>query len=114
MDPNNLDPQDSASNSTSQLRAKGDQLARDLDDLISQLPSLTGEAVDAAKQKFLAKAERGSNALQSLTANACERMEHAQECAKDYVHREPVRALGMAAGIGFLLGALLCRPHYRD
>ncbi|QWE97505.1 DUF883 C-terminal domain-containing protein [Cupriavidus sp. EM10] len=32
----------------------------------------------------------------------------------EYTHREPIKALGMALGIGVLLGALLCRPgrHY--
>lgn len=114
MDPNNLDPQNSASEATSQLRASTDHLARDLDDLLTQLPNLTGEALDAAKKTFLAKAERGSSALHSLKENACHRMEHAQECARDYVHREPVRALGMAMGVGLLLGALICRPHGRD
>lgn len=116
MDPNDIDPlaaDNAASRSTAQLRASTDQLARDLDDLLSQLPSLTGEAMEAAKKTFLAKAERGSSALHSLKENACHRMENAQECARDYVHREPVRALGMAVGVGVLLGALMCRPHGR-
>lgn len=117
MDPNDLNPTDaeaSASAAKSNLRASTDQLARDLDDLLSQLPSLTGEAVSAAKKTFLAKAERGSSALHSLKSSASDRMSHAQECVTEYVHREPMRALGMALGVGMLLGAVLCRPHWRD
>lgn len=117
MDPNDINPNDpaaSASVAKSNLRASTDQLAKDLDDLLAQLPSLTGEAVEAAKRSFLAKAEQGSSRLQAMKETACHRMEHAQECVNDYVHQQPMRALGMALGVGVLLGAVLCRPHGRD
>ncbi|SDD88457.1 Membrane-anchored ribosome-binding protein, inhibits growth in stationary phase, ElaB/YqjD/DUF883 family [Cupriavidus sp. YR651] len=117
MDPNDPNPEDkdaAAAAARSNLRADADQLAKDLDDLLAQLPSLTGEAVSTAKKTFLAKAERGSDTLASIKSSVCHSMEQCQECVTEYVHKEPMRALGMALGLGVLLGALLCRPGRRS
>lgn len=114
LDTNNTNP----SNAQQKLQADSKQLARDLDDLLSQLPNLTGEAIETAKQTFLAKASQGSDKLSSIKASVTDSMSRGQECVTDYTHREPIKALGMALGIGVLLGALMCRPtrggHYDD
>ncbi|CAG2141211.1 hypothetical protein D3C87_1787990 [compost metagenome] len=113
MDPNNLNPQNSsadASAARANLRADTNQLAKDLDDLLSQLPNLTGEAVEAAKKTFLSKAERGSQALDSIKSTVSHNWQQGQECVTEYVNKQPMRAIGMALGIGVLLGAVLCRP----
>ncbi|WP_172966145.1 DUF883 family protein [Cupriavidus pauculus] len=109
-DPNNINPP------TSQQKLQSDtrQLAQDLDDLLAQLPNLTGEAIQAAKEKFLSKAAQGSDKLASIKASVTDSMSRGQECVTDYTHKEPMKALGMALGVGVLLGALLCRPTHRS
>ncbi|QWE97504.1 hypothetical protein [Cupriavidus sp. EM10] len=54
-DPTDANP----SNTQQKLQSDSRQLARDLDDLLAQLPNLTGEAIETAKQTFLAKAAQG-------------------------------------------------------
>lgn len=109
-DPTDTNP----SNAQQKLQADSRQLARDLDDLLAQLPNLTGEAIETAKQTFLTKAAQGSDKLASIKASVTDSVSRGQECVTEYTHREPIKALGMALGIGVLLGALLCRPgrHY--
>lgn len=112
-DPNNIYPQ----SAPQKLQADTRQLAQDLDDLLTQLPNLTGEAIQSAKQKFLDKAAQGSDKLASIKAQVTDGVSRGQECVTEYTHREPIKALGMALGVGVLLGALLCRPsrsHYDD
>ena len=105
------DPNDSdTSNAQQKLQADTRQLAKDLDDLLAQLPNLTGEAIASAKQTFLTKAAQGSDKLASIKAQVSDSVSRGQECVTEYTHREPIKALGMALGIGILLGALLCRP----
>lgn len=106
LDPNDINP----TNPQQKLQADTRQLAKDLDDLLAQLPNLTGEAIEAAKQTFLAKAAQGSDKLASIKASVSDSMSRGQECVTQYTHREPIKALGMALGLGVLLGALLCRP----
>ncbi|KAI3593751.1 hypothetical protein D9X30_1478 [Cupriavidus sp. U2] len=106
-----FDPNDTNVSSNQQkLQADTRQLAKDLDDLLAQLPNLTGEAIETAKQTFLAKAAQGTDKLASIKASVSDSVSRGQECVTDYTHREPIKALGMALGIGVLLGALLCRP----
>jgi len=114
FDPNDINAsstqQNNASNAQQKLQADTRQLAKDLDDLLAQLPNLTGEAIETAKQTFLSKAAQGSDKLASIKASVSDSVSRGQECVTDYTHREPIKALGMALGVGVLLGALLCRP----
>ncbi|GJG94928.1 YqjD family protein [Cupriavidus pauculus] len=115
LDPNNINPP----TPQQKLQADTRQLAQDLDDLLTQLPNLTGEAIQSAKQKFLNKASQGSDKLAAIKAQVTDGVSRGQECVTEYTHREPIKALGMALGVGVLLGALLCRPsrhggHYDD
>ncbi|RZT36752.1 DUF883 family protein [Cupriavidus agavae] len=110
-DPNDINP----AGAQQRLRADSRQLAQDLDDLLAKLPTLTGDAIESAKQTFLSKASQGSDKLASIKHSVTDSYARGQECVTEYVHEQPVRAVGMALGIGFLLGALLCRPgrsHY--
>lgn len=118
MEPNNINPGYSGSEADaaaarSTLRADTNQLARDLDDLLAQLPNLTGEAIDAAKKTFLSKAQRGSHTLESFKSSVSHNWQSGQECVTEYVNKQPMQALGVALGVGVLLGALLCRPGRR-
>ncbi|GAA0836190.1 MAG: DUF883 domain-containing protein [Cupriavidus sp.] len=108
-DPNNINPHDA------QQRLKSDtrQLAQDLDDLLAQLPNLTGDAIESAKQAFLSKAASGQDKLASIKTSVADSVSRGQECVTEYVHQQPMRSLGMALGLGVVLGALLCRPSSR-
>lgn len=108
-DPNSSNPSDAQQ----RLRADTRQMAQDLDDLLAQLPNLTGDAIASAKQAFLSKAATGTDKLASIKSSVSDSMSRGQECVTEYVHKEPMRAMGMALGLGVLLGALLCRPTGR-
>lgn len=106
---NNPQPNDAKQ----RLRDDTRQLAQDLDDLLAKLPNLTGDAIESAKQAFLSKAASGSDKLASIKSSVSDGMARGQECVTEYVHQQPIRAMGMALGIGVLLGAVLCHPSRR-
>ncbi|WP_354684663.1 hypothetical protein [Cupriavidus necator] len=103
-------------------------LARALDRLMDRLPSLSGESLEQAKAEFLEQAAKSSNAAAELAARSADvarrvtgrvknEWETGRERAETMVHANPIRALGVALGIGVVLGARLfggAHRHSRD
>jgi ElaB/YqjD/DUF883 family membrane-anchored ribosome-binding protein len=93
-------------------RATTDKLMKDLrvvvgdaEDLLKATASQTGEHVQEVRAKA-EKSLRGANArLQELSASA---RDQAREL-NDQVHDHPWSAIGVAAGVGVVVGFLLAR-----
>lgn len=71
------------------------------DELESQLESISA-GVEA-------NAEKGRNAWADFKANAEERCREAAEGANSYVRKKPWQVIGVAAGVGLILGLLCSR-----
>jgi ElaB/YqjD/DUF883 family membrane-anchored ribosome-binding protein len=93
-----------------------DQLMKDLrlvmmdaEALLKATAGQAGESVSEAR----AKAEQSIHAAREALAGAGdEALEHTREAiasADEYVHRNPWAAVGVAAGIGLVVGLLLSR-----
>lgn len=112
----------SARSSTSQ------DLARELDRLIDRLPTLSGDNLEQAKAEFVELAAKSGSAATEIAAKSADvarrvkgrvksEWETGLERTESFVHANPVRALGMALGIGVVLGARLfggSHRHHRD
>ena len=93
-----------------------EKLAQDLKIVISDAEELLRATASQAGEKVAVARERIQASLASakVKLNDAERaaMEKAKEAAKvtdEYVHEHPWRAVGIAAGAGFVLGLLIGR-----
>lgn len=84
-------------------------LITDIEDLVKQATSLTGEELTAAKAKL---AERLAAARASMTQMGDSVATQARTTAaatNEYVHEQPWKAIGVGATLGLLLGFALAR-----
>ncbi|MBZ8118931.1 DUF883 family protein [Roseovarius sp. LXJ103] len=77
-----------------------------LTETIADMGKAKGEALsDAAARKAARAQEKGADAVEYAT----ERAQAAQSQANAFVHNQPAAALGIAAGLGFLIGMISTR-----
>jgi ElaB/YqjD/DUF883 family membrane-anchored ribosome-binding protein len=93
-----------------------DRLVDDLKSLISDAEELlrattnqAGEAVAAARQKIERSLIEGKKALSDAEQVVIQRSKEAADIADDYVRENPWSAIGIAAGVGLLVGLLMRR-----
>ena len=81
----------------------------DCETLLKDAQGLTGEAAMVARNEFAKRVELAREQLQTFTDVAGEHATQARTAAEDYIRSEPLKALGIAAGIGALVGILIAR-----
>lgn len=84
-------------------------LKADLDDLIARVPSLSEVDLNAAKEKLLEQFAVAKKSVSQATLGAREKLNHGVETAGGYVKDRPLQSVGLAAGIGILIGMLIAR-----
>ncbi|MGO4305773.1 DUF883 family protein [Cupriavidus sp. RAF12] len=103
--------------SASMEKTASQALSDALDKLLERLPGLVGEDRTKAKKEFLEFAAKSHSRPMELVAKSAEvakrvtggvkqEWEAGRERADSYVHANPFRAVGIAVGIGVLLGAI--------
>lgn len=93
----------------SQLLDDFNKVASDTESLLRAIASVPGDkasALRATVEDNLASARQRVRELQGL---AYERGSAALEATDDYVHENPWMLIGLAAGVGFLLGLTVRR-----
>ena len=81
----------------------------DIEDLVKEATTLTGEDLNKAKAKLSA---RLSEAKESATEMAVTLKQHARNSAaytNEYVHEQPWKAIGAGAAAGLIIGFALAR-----
>jgi ElaB/YqjD/DUF883 family membrane-anchored ribosome-binding protein len=96
--------------------AQADRLMSDLKVLIADAEALlkssssdVGEAVAGARSRMEARLDDAKANLLQLQQEAAQRAKAAGRAADDYVHEHPWQAVGVAAGIGLVVGLLIGR-----
>jgi ElaB/YqjD/DUF883 family membrane-anchored ribosome-binding protein len=77
--------------------------------LLRATSNLSGEALANAREKFRGQLATAKARAADYTSAARAKGREAAVMADDYVHDNPWAAIGVAAGVGFLLGALMSR-----
>jgi ElaB/YqjD/DUF883 family membrane-anchored ribosome-binding protein len=85
------------------MESAGDKLMQELRDVVAAAEELLAAGADSERMKEIR--ERAEVAL----AGARERLEGAGEELEARVRKHPYAALGIAAGIGLVIGILLAR-----
>jgi ElaB/YqjD/DUF883 family membrane-anchored ribosome-binding protein len=93
-----------------------DDLVKDFQNLITEgeallksTTSLSGEALAQARERFRDKLNEAKTQAEALSDAAKEGGRRAMVATEDYVRANPWPAVGMAAGLGFLVAALSIR-----
>lgn len=106
-----------SSQSTSAQRDIGkEKLMQDLQLVVSDAEELLRATADQAGEKVSAARERIQDSLATAKARMAdtqkamlEKTRQAARATDDYVHENPWRAVGIAAGVGLVVGMLISR-----
>ena len=81
----------------------------DAEDLLRATASTAGEKVVAAREKVQHSLERAKVKLAEVEDVIIDSGKQAARATDEYVHDHPWRAVGIAAGIGVIIGMLISR-----
>jgi ElaB/YqjD/DUF883 family membrane-anchored ribosome-binding protein len=95
--------------STEKLMGDLKALIGDAEELLKATASQAGEKVAAARQKIEQSLIEGKKALADAEKIVIERSKEYADIADDYIRENPWSAVGIAAGVGLILGLLMRR-----
>jgi ElaB/YqjD/DUF883 family membrane-anchored ribosome-binding protein len=103
-------------NDTTSTTSQRDKLMADLrvvladaEELLKLTANQAGERVGAARERVQASLEKAKVRLAELEALAAERTRIAAKATDEFVHEHPWKAVGIAAGVGLIVGLLIGR-----
>ena len=82
---------------------------QDAEELLLATAGQAGEKVASARARAEVSIRAARDALAEAGEEAVERTREAVESADEYVHENPWTAIGIAAGVGLVVGLLLSR-----
>ncbi|MBD2836650.1 DUF883 domain-containing protein [Pseudomonas sp. JM0905a] len=102
-------PRKTAARAQDDLLADFQTLVSDTEKLLQDTASLAGEQADELRLQIHESLKRARDTLRDTEQNLKERGQAAVQATEDYVQEHPWQSVGLAAGIGFLLGLLAAR-----
>ena len=81
----------------------------DAEDLLRATANQAGEKISVARERIQDSLHQAKVKLAEAEAMVTERAKQAARYTDEYVHENPWRAIGVAAGIGLLLGLMISR-----
>ncbi|MDD2056164.1 YqjD family protein [Pseudomonas sp. GD03860] len=91
------------------LMADFQALVRDTEKLLEHTATLAGDQADELRGQIHESLLRARETLQQTQDSMRERGEAALSATEDYVQSNPWQSIGIAAGVGFLIGLLASR-----
>ena len=82
-------------------------LVADAEELLRATASQAGDKIAVARQKIEQSLVEGKKALADAEKNLVQKSKEAADVADDYVRENPWNAIGIAAGIGLVIGLLI-------
>ncbi len=84
-------------------------LVGDAERLLKHTSDSASAGSEELRQTLSANLERAKALLKDSEATLREQSRAAVQATEEYVHEHPLQSVGIAAGVGFLLGLLVCR-----
>ncbi|MBD9416977.1 DUF883 domain-containing protein [Pseudomonas sp. PDM16] len=84
-------------------------LLADIEDLLEEATSLTGEELIEARDRLNTRIAEARATAQDVSDSVVQRARQTATVANEYVHEQPWRALGTGIAIAFLLGFVIAR-----
>lgn len=92
-----------------QLVADLKAVVTDAEELLRATKDAAGEKVSAARARAEATLGKAREKLSHLEDATLDRAKEAAKTADDYVHEHPWNAVGIAAGVGLVIGILIAK-----
>lgn len=96
-------------NAQDALVAEFHTLVGDAERLLKHTSSLAGAGTEELRHTLNENLQRARALLKDSEAGLREHSRAAVEATEQYVHQHPLQSVGIAAGVGFLLGLLVSR-----
>ncbi|GAB3542832.1 DUF883 family protein [Noviherbaspirillum agri] len=97
------------SNNIKTVRNDMNTLVKDAQELFREASQATGERAEELRAKGLVMLEKAVERAHELQAVAVEKGKAAARTTDEFVHENPWKAVGIAAGAGLLIGMLISR-----
>ena len=81
----------------------------DVEDLVKQTTTLTGEDLSRAKDKLSARIGAAKDTVTAAGVAISDSARSAAASTNEYVHDQPWKSISIGAGVGLLLGFVLSR-----
>jgi ElaB/YqjD/DUF883 family membrane-anchored ribosome-binding protein len=81
----------------------------DAEELLRATANQAGEKISAARERIQDSMHRAKVKLADAEAVMLDKTKQAARATDEYVHENPWKAVGIAAGVGFLVGLLISR-----
>jgi ElaB/YqjD/DUF883 family membrane-anchored ribosome-binding protein len=94
---------------TDQLVADLKTVMQDAEALLKATSTLTGEKIQEVRARAEESLRQAKTRLTEVEEEAMRRAREIAEAADEYVHENPWQSVGIAAGIGLVIGLLLGR-----
>ncbi len=98
---------DGEASSKEKLASDLKNLVADAEELLKATASQAGDKIGVARQKIEQSLIEGKKALADAEKTIVEKSKEAADIADDYVRENPWSAIGIAAGVGLVLGLLI-------
>ena len=98
---------DGEASSKERLASDLKNLVADAEELLKATASQAGDKIGVARQKIEQSLIEGKKALADAEKTIVEKSKEAADIADDYVRENPWSAIGIAAGVGLVLGLLI-------
>ena len=82
---------------------------RDAEALLQATATQTGERIEGVRARAAESLHKARNRLAEIEQDTMREAREAARAADHYVHENPWQAIGMAAGIGLVIGLLIGR-----
>ena len=102
-------PQEASASSADQLIGEFKSLMADAEALIKATEDHPGAAMSSIRNKALETLAGAKESISSAEGKLLDKSKVAAEGADDFVHRNPWEAVGVAAGLGLLIGLFIGR-----
>ncbi len=99
----------SESVNTAKLLEALHSVVRDAEALLQATSTQTGERIDAVRSRAEESLQQAKSSLSDLQDEAVQGVRDAAAATHDYIKKNPWQSLGLAAGLGLLVGLLLRR-----
>ena len=96
-------------NNKEKLMADLKVVIADAEELLKMTAGQVGDKAGELRQRMQVRMDQAKADLARMQEMALVRAKDAGKAADDYVHENPWTAMGMAAGVGLLLGMLISR-----
>ncbi|MBA3582018.1 MAG: DUF883 domain-containing protein [Gammaproteobacteria bacterium] len=98
-----------ASSSRSRISEEFHNFLADIEELITQTTSLSGEDLARAKEKLNERVEMARESLDDMGGVIAQRARQTAAATDNYVRDQPWTAIGIGAALGVILGVVLAR-----